>query len=81
MVVEPGEQRAEHTGRHAGVGLARTRRSGQTLLDLVAEEHAGGHGVGEPEGLPDVAAAHVGDRSGRGLGDVELDGGVYKYSL
>jgi hypothetical protein len=37
--------------------MAGTRRPGQALLDLVAEEDARGNGVDEPEGLPGVALA------------------------
>ena len=70
VIVEPGEQRAEHARGDAGVGLARTRSPGESLLDLVAEEHAGGHGIGELEGLADVAF-RLADQGAEEIPDVE----------
>ena len=53
-VVEPGEERAEKPGRYAGIGRAGTGYTGQRLFDFIHHDHAGRHGVDNPQGLADV---------------------------
>ena len=52
MLGEPGEQRAEQSRGNAAVALAVD--AGEALLDLVAEQDARGHGVGDAQSLADV---------------------------
>jgi len=54
VVVHPGQKGAEKSGRHATVSVPRTGDATQGLLNLVAEEQARRHGVGDTECLPDV---------------------------
>ena len=51
-------------------GLARTRSPGQCLLDLVGEQHARSHRVGQFEGRPDVALGLAHQRPEQGA-DIE----------
>ena len=50
-------------GRDAAVGLAAGGHAGEGLLDLVEHDHAGGHGVDQPQRLADVRLALADERT------------------
>ena len=54
LLLQPGEERAEHAGGHAAVGHPGGLRSREPLLDLVHPEHHRGDALRHPDRLAEV---------------------------
>jgi len=54
VVIHPGEEGPEESGRHATIGLATGGTPTEGLFHLIDKEDAGGHGIGDPQGTADI---------------------------